>query len=115
MGKLVAVCLLALASFAQDAPRTTGWVVIPVQEYNALRNRTLQPDPEPPGPPVEATLSKVEYELRVTNGVASGHASLTVDVLKDGWVKVPIPAGLLVRDARIAGKVISLVDGAAVL
>jgi hypothetical protein len=115
MGKLVVVCLLTLASFAQDAPRATGWVVIPVQEYNALRNRTLQPDPEPAGPPVEATLSKVEYDLRVTTGVASGHATLTVDVLKDGWVKVPIPAGLLVRDARIAGKVISLVDGAAVL
>jgi hypothetical protein len=115
MGKLVVVCLLTLASFAQDAPRATGWVVIPVQEYNALRNRTLQPDPEPAGPPVEATLTKVEYDLRVTTGVASGHATLTVDVLKDGWVKVPIPAGLLVRDARIAGKVISLVDGAAVL
>ena len=115
MEKLVAVCLLALALYAQDAPRATGWVVIPVQEYNALRNRTLQADPEPLGPPVEATLSKVEYVLQVTNGVASGHATLTVDVLKDGWVKVPIPAGLLVRDARIAGKVISLVDGAAVL
>src|SRR5690242_13845491 len=102
MGKLVVVSLLAAVSFAQDAPHATGWVVIPVQEYTALRNRSLPPDIEPSGPPVDATLSKVDYDLRVMNGVASGHASLTIDVLKDGWVKVPMPAGLLVRDARIA-------------
>ena len=115
MGKLVVVSLLAAASFAQDASRATGWVVIPVQEYTALRNRSLPPDTDPSGPPVDATVSKVDYDLRVANGVASGHASLTVDVLKDGWIKVPIPAGLLVRDARIAGKTVSLVDGAAIL
>jgi hypothetical protein len=36
---------------------------------------------------------------------------LTVDVLKDGWVRVPIPGGLLVREARLDGKLVSLVDG----
>jgi len=33
---------------------------------------------------------------------------VTVDVLKDGWVRVPIPAGLLVREARLDGKLVSL-------
>jgi hypothetical protein len=75
----------------------------------------MPPEPEPAGGPVEATLSRVDYELRVHNGIASGRANLTVDVLKDGWVKIPIPAGLLVREARVAGKAVSIVNGAAVL
>jgi len=44
--------------------------------------------------------------------LAAGRASLTVDVLKDGWVRVPVPAGLLVREARLDGKPVSLVPGA---
>jgi hypothetical protein len=32
--------------------------------------------------------------------------------LKDGWVRVPVPAGLLVREARLDGKLVSLVPGA---
>src|SRR5215813_2409149 len=115
MGKLVVVCLFAPALHAQDAPRSSGWVVIPVQEYVALRGRAMPVEPEPPAAPVEATLSRVDYELRVKDGIASGKASLTVDVLKDGWVKVPIPSGLLVREARVAGKPVSLANGAATL
>ena len=44
--------------------------------------------------------------------LAAGRASLTVDVLKDGWVRVPVPAGLLVREARLDGKPLSLVPSA---
>jgi hypothetical protein len=32
--------------------------------------------------------------------------------LKDGWVRVPVPPGLLVREARLDGKLVSLVPGA---
>src|SRR5689334_21721741 len=113
MGKLP--FFLALACLAQDAQRTTGWVVIPVSEYAALRGRAMPVEPESAGPPVEATLSRVEYDLQVKDNVAIGHASLTIDVLKDGWVRVPIPPDLLVKDARLAGKPLSLVNGAAVL
>ena len=41
----------------------------------------------------------------------AGRALLTIDVLRDGWVKVPIPAGLKVRDARIDGQPVPLVEG----
>ena len=115
MGKLPAMSFLALACLAQDAPRSTGWVVIPVQEYNALRGKAMPVEPEPPGVAIAATLSRVDYELRVSNGIASGTGSLTIDVLKDGWVKVPIPSGLLVRAAHLSGNPVSLVNGAAVL
>jgi hypothetical protein len=53
----------------------------------------------------------VDYDLRISGDLASGRATLTIDVLKDGWVRVPIPAGLLVREARLDGKLVSLVPG----
>src|ERR1700674_4717672 len=100
------------SSMAQTASHSPGWVVLPVDEYRTLHARAypIERDPEPP--PVEATLTRVDYDLRIDGDLASGHASLTVDVLKDGWVRVPIPAGLLVREARLDGKLVSLVPGA---
>ena len=59
--------------------------------------------------PVEATLTRVDYSLKIDGDLASGRANLTVDVLKDGWVRVPVPAGLLVREARLDGKLVSLI------
>jgi hypothetical protein len=69
----------------------------------------VEHDPEPP--PLDATLTRVDYDLHVAGDLAAGRASLTVDVLKDGWVRVPVPAGLLVREARLDGKQVSLVPG----
>jgi hypothetical protein len=111
-------CLLALlfflaaSSFGQTVAHSPGWVVLPVEEYRNLHARAypIERDPEPP--PVEATLTRVDYDMRIDTELASGRASLTVDVLKDGWVRVPVPAGLLVREARLDGKLVSLVPGA---
>jgi hypothetical protein len=36
---------------------------------------------------------------------------LTIDVLKEGWTRVQIPAGLKVRDARLDGRPVALADG----
>src|SRR5712691_417355 len=115
---LFCACLLALlfisaaSSMGQTAAHSPGWVVLPVDEYRNLHARAypIERDPEPP--PVEATLTRVDYDLRIEGELASGRASLAVDVLKDGWVRVPIPAGLLVREARLDGKLVSLVPGA---
>jgi hypothetical protein len=94
------------------SPHIGGWVVIPVEEYRVLRAKAypIEHDPEPP--PTDATLTRVDYDLHVAGDLAAGRASLTVDVLKDGWVRVPVPAGLLVREARLNGKLVSLVPGA---
>ncbi len=88
-----------------------GWVVIPVDEYQKLRTRAFPAEHVPDPPPVDATLSRVDYDLRIGGELATGRASLTVDVLKDGWVRVPVPSGLLVREARLEGKLVSLVSG----
>jgi hypothetical protein len=110
------ICWGALAQAQEKSPEAahaTGWVVISVDEYRVLRAKAypIEHDPEPP--PLDATLTRVDYDLHVVGDLAAGRASLTVDVLKDGWVRVPVPAGLLVREARLDGKPVSLVPGAA--
>jgi hypothetical protein len=111
-GLFALLFLSAPSSFAQTTAHSPGWVVLPVDEYRTLHARAypMERDPEPP--PVEATLTRVDYDLRIDGELASGRASLTVDVLKDGWVRVPVPAGLLVREARLDGRLVSLVPGA---
>lgn len=98
-------------SAAQTASHAPGWVVITISDYRALHAKAYPPEREPEAPPVDATLTRVDYDLRIDGDLASGRASLTVDVLKDGWVRVPIPAGLLVREAKLDGKLVSLVPG----
>jgi hypothetical protein len=98
-------------SHAQSAAHSPGWVVLPVDEYRTLHARAYPSERDPEPPPVEATLTRVDYDLRINSDLASGRATLTVDVLKDGWVRVPVPAGLLVREARLDGKLVSLVPG----
>jgi hypothetical protein len=99
--------------FAQDASHSPGWVVISVPDYRALRVKAYPTERAPEPPPVDATLTRVEYDLRVDSDLASGHATLTVDVLKNGWVRVPIPSGLFVREAKLDGKPLSLAPPAA--
>lgn len=106
---LLAWFAAAVPAFAQELPRSSGWVVIPVDEYRILRAKAYPVEHDPDPPPVDATLTRVDYDLHITSDMAAGRASLTVDVLKDGWVRVPIPSGLLVREARLDGKLVSLV------
>ncbi len=96
-------------SLAQDASHAQGWIVLPVREYAELRSKAFPAPPEPETPPLEATLTRVDYDLTVSGTLASGRAGLTIDVLKDGWVRIPVPAGLLVREARLDGKPLALV------
>src|SRR5579864_4632859 len=113
------LCLLAISALfptsaraqekAVESSHVPGWVVIPVEEYRVLRAKAYPVEHDPEPPPLDATLTRVDYELRVVGELASGRANLTVDVLKDGWVRVPVPAGLLVREARLDGKLVSLV------
>src|SRR5262249_3980433 len=63
----------------------------------------------PAPPPVEATLSRVDYDLKIDGDLASGEARLSVDVIKDGWVRLPMPGGLTVRSAQLDGHQVQIV------
>ena len=69
-------------SVAQTAASAEGWVVLPVEEYRALRERAIPPAPPPLAPPVDATLTRVDYDLRVGSDSIAGRALLMIDVLK---------------------------------
>ncbi|HEV3330805.1 MAG TPA: hypothetical protein VG096_07480 [Bryobacteraceae bacterium] len=104
-----AAFLFGSICLAQDSVPSPGWVVISLNDYAALRGKAypLSRETEPPSP--DATLTRVDYDLRIDGALATGRASVTVDVLKDGWVRVPLPPGLLVREARLGGQQVSLV------
>ena len=104
------VFLNVVSTSAQTASGPSpGWAVLPVNDYAALKRAASNPQPEPPPPPVEATLSRIDYDLKIDGDLASGEARLTVDVIKNGWVRVPLPEGLVVRDAQLDGKPVNLV------
>jgi hypothetical protein len=110
---LLAAALVASAPvLAQEPTRSDGWVVLPVDEYRALRTKAYPLDPEPSPPPVDAALTRIDYDLKVVAETATGEARVSVDVFKEGWVKVAIPDGLFVREARLDGRPVSLVEGA---
>jgi hypothetical protein len=92
---------------------TDGWVVLPVDEYRALRRAAFPLDTEPAPPPVEATLSRIDYDLKVEGDLASGEARLTVDVIQEGWVRLAMPRGLMVREASLDGRQVTLVAASA--
>jgi hypothetical protein len=111
---LTAVFMLsAVVCSAQNPVSTEGWVVLPVADYHALRQAAFPDEQKPEPPPVEATLTRVDYDLKVDGDVASGEARLTIDVIKDGWARVAIPGGLMIRQARLDGRPVSLVSSAA--
>src|ERR1700722_19945831 len=95
--QVFAILLLGASCVAQEAPGSPGWVVISIKEYETLRGKAYPTAPQAEPEATQATLTRIDYDLRIEGAVATGHASLTVDVLRDGWVRVPVPQGLLVR------------------
>jgi hypothetical protein len=105
----VPLCVAPIsAQTGAAAPSSDGWVVLPVSEYAALKHAASPAKPEPAAPPVEATLTRIDYDLKVNGDLAGGEARLTVDVIKDGWVRVAMPEGLIVRDAQLDGRPVNL-------
>jgi hypothetical protein len=64
------------SAFAQESAHSPGWVVISVPEYRALRVKAFPAEREPESPPVDATLTRVDYDLRSDSDFASGTATL---------------------------------------
>jgi hypothetical protein len=106
---LVIAFSVVSASAQPTSNPSPGWVVLSINEYTALKKAASTTEPEPPPPPVEATLTRIDYNLKIDGDLATGEARLTVDVIKNGWVRVPMPEGLIVRDAQLDGRPVALV------
>src|ERR1035441_6432631 len=52
---------------AQEKPiepsHIAGWVVIPIDEYRVLRAKAYPVEHDPEPPPLDATLTRVDYDL----------------------------------------------------
>ncbi len=96
---------------AQEPARPDGWVVLSIAEYRDLRARAFPAAPDPPPPPVDSVISRIDYDLRVGASVVTGEARLAVDVLKRGWVSLQVPQGFIVRGARVDGRPTTIASG----
>jgi hypothetical protein len=109
---LIAVAMgiaLTAGVSAQEALRSSGWIAMSVADYQSLRSKAYPVEPETGKAGIAATLTRINYDLRVDGDLAIGQASLTIDVIEDGWVRVPIPVNLYVREAKLNGKLVSLI------
>jgi hypothetical protein len=84
---LAALFLTATVASAQSAPadpaHAPGWIVISVDDYQSLRSRAFPAEREPDPPPVDATLTRIDYDLCVTGDFATGRASLTTEARRE--------------------------------
>jgi hypothetical protein len=101
---------LAMAS-AQGTEVESGQVQIPLEIYQQLVEAAEQPTLAPTG----FALGKADLNVQVAE--SEGHASaevqvaLTIEVLEDRWVLVPIlPAGTPVSSVAIDGKPVQLIN-----
>ena len=73
---LAASMLPGTVACAQDKPaeasHSGGWVVIPVDEYKVLRAKAYPVEHDPEPPPMDATLTRVDYDLHVMGDLARG-------------------------------------------
>jgi hypothetical protein len=112
LGCLAAVFMFtSVVCLAQNPPSVEGWVVLPVDDYRALRQAAFPAEREVEPPPVEATLTRIDYDMKVEGNLATGTARLTIDVIKDGWVRVAVPGGLMIHETRLDGQPVSLLAG----
>src|SRR5262249_2292635 len=100
----LALLVVSAAVFGSSSvfPQTTappeGWVILPVDDSRARGERATPTPPPPAAPPVDVTLTRIDYDLRVDADSVVGRALLTIDVLREGWTRLGIPTGLMVRE-----------------
>src|SRR3989475_397783 len=104
LGFFLAVLFFFVAnSPAQTAAHSPGWVVLPVDEYRTLHARAYPTEREPEPPPVEATLTRVDYDLRINGDLASGLTRASVQIPRQG-VDVRLAGGLLSEKSESAAE-----------
>src|SRR5687767_11953885 len=79
LGCLTALFMLSAGVCQAQLPGSAeGWVVLAVDDYRALRQAAFPTERDPEPPPVEATLTRIDYEMKIDGELASGVARLTI-------------------------------------
>ncbi len=82
-------------------------VFLPYSEFQKLWNAAKEKSvlPQPPGPPVDAVITEADNEAIVHKDVVTVSARLSIELLKKGWLQVPLRLNdVAVRSATIDGK-----------
>lgn len=116
--KRAMLCVLVMivsAAAAEDLP--TGHVSIPIDLYNQLVDASRLPIEQPAAAPSAYALGTATVNVTVTSKGATlsseVRAELSIEVLEDGWVAVPIlSAGTPVGSATVNGSPVQLISTA---
>jgi hypothetical protein len=74
----------------------------------ALKHAASRPSPNLLRLPLKRHSRRIDYDLKVDGDLATGEAALTVDVIQERWVRIAMPDGLIVRDAKLDGRPVNL-------
>ena len=111
---LIGQIVLASSVFAQETG--SGQVQLPLDDYARLIEMSRQPVTAPRPVPASYALGNARMSVNVSSGaqrtVATVTVELTIDVLEDGWVLVPIlPAGTPVETVTVDDRPVRLIAG----
>lgn len=73
--------------------REDSSILLPYSKYLEMWNRLTRPEPLPSEPPVEAVIARADYQGSVRGDLVHLQASLAVQVLGEGWARVPLTFG----------------------
>jgi len=86
----------------QGTEVTLSW-----QDFKTLVEKTYVPPPVPPAPPTDAFLRSAEYRGRLERGLLTLRGTLVLEVLKDGWIRLPLVSQGTVIDFEGQGALLS--------
>ncbi len=79
-------------------------VFIPYEQFRKIWEKAMLEKIKKPLPPVPAVVTKATYKLRVENEVARGKGTLTIEVLTEDWVSLPLNLKrLALQEAKLDG------------
>lgn len=79
-------------------------VFIPYRQFRQIWEKATREKVKKPLPPVPAMVTKATYKLKVGSDVAKGTGTLTIEVLTDDWISLPLNLNrLALTRARLDG------------